>query len=123
MPFESTCSIHLSGIVNGLTHVSALAGEASAVADAPTSAVGTPKIPPRNVGIALPRAMVRYTDTATRVGLPDGSLGNVTSEVRTDGGCSAMRFACAVLTALATAGPVDERSVKLLNTSAVAPAS
>src|SRR5256885_12309123 len=91
-PFASLCSIHLSGIVNGLTHVSALAGEASAVADAPTSAVGTPKIPPRNVGIALPRAMVRYTDTATRVGLPDGSLGNVTSEVRTDGGCSAMRF-------------------------------
>src|SRR6266853_4633438 len=80
-PFESLCSIHLSGIMNGLTHVSALAGEASAVADAPMSAVGTPNMAARNVGIALPRAVVRKTETATRVGLPVGSLGNVTSDV------------------------------------------
>ena len=36
-------SLHLSGIVNGFTHVIALAGDASAVAIAAMSAVAMPK--------------------------------------------------------------------------------
>src|SRR5712691_2598065 len=107
IPFLSVCSFHLSGIMKGLTQVSALAGDASAVAAAPTLAVGTPNIDPRNVGIALPRSVVRNTCTATRVGFPAGSFGNVTSDVSTDGASFITRFACAVLMALVTAGPVD----------------
>src|SRR5437764_14576182 len=72
-------SIHLSGIVNGFTQVSALAGDASAVAVAVMSTVLTPKNVPINVLTGLVRPAVRNTVTATRVGWPDGSFGKVPS--------------------------------------------
>src|SRR5262245_28818258 len=78
-PPGSCFSIHLSGIVNGLTHVIALAGEASAVATASMLAVFTPKTRPISVCSGLPRAAVRYTCTRTRLFCPEGDVGNVTS--------------------------------------------
>src|SRR5947209_5230132 len=109
--------------MNGLTQVAALAGEASAVALAPISTVGTPKSGPISVGIALLRAVVRNTCTATRVGRPKGSLGNVTSAGMTEGAAPIIELAVAALIATDTAGPVDDRSLKSLKPSAIAPAS
>src|SRR5262249_54634022 len=120
-PLSSLCSSHLSGIMNGLTQVSAFAGDASAVPAAPLSAGGPPNLPRRSVGTGLPRAVVRNTFTATRVGFPAGSFGNVTSAGSTDGAASATRFFCAVLTALVTAGPVDVRSLEVGETKAGGP--
>ena len=71
-------SIHRSGIANGFTHVIALAGEASAVAVAAMSTVGTLSSGPISVSTGLPRAALRKTLTATRL-LPVGPTGNVTS--------------------------------------------
>src|SRR5689334_17876792 len=73
-------SIHLSGMMNGLTHVMPPAGEASAVAVAAISTVGTPNIGPINVDTGLLRLMVRYTFTCTWFAGPDGLGGNVTSD-------------------------------------------
>ena len=80
-------SCHLSGIMNGLTQVIALAADASAVAIASMSTCCTPKNVPISVGTGLVRAAVRNTWTATRVGCPVGSFGNVTSSGRTDTAC------------------------------------
>src|SRR5882672_3194547 len=80
-------SLHLSGIVNGLTQVSAFAGEASAVATAPTSTVLIPIIGPRKVAIGLPRALVRKTCTRTRM-----LVGKVTSPGTTDAFTLMTRF-------------------------------
>src|SRR5947207_3352911 len=77
-------STHLSGMMNGLTHLTAFAGDASAVAIAITSTVRTPKIGPISVGIGLSRAVVRYTKTRTRLFTPVGPVGNVTSPDCTD---------------------------------------
>ena len=52
-------SCQRSGIMNGLTHVAAFACEASAVALAPISTVGTPKIGPMRVGMGLSLATMR----------------------------------------------------------------
>src|SRR5687768_14571548 len=79
-------SIQRSGIVNGFTHLIAFAGEASAVAVAPMSAVGTPKIPPISVWIGFVRAVVRKTSTRTRFACPPAPSGNVTSAGPTDTG-------------------------------------
>src|SRR6185503_20242584 len=115
-------SCHLSGIVKGFTHVIALAGDASAVAVASMFTVGTPKSGPISVGIGLLRAPVRNTLTLTRL-FPVGPAGNVTSAGVVDGDAPITLLASAVLTALCTAGPPVVRSSKLLNASAVAPAS
>ncbi len=72
-------SVHKSGIMNGLTQVMALAGDASAVAVASMSTWFTPKNTPSSVETGFNRAAVRNTWTATRVGCPLGSLGKVTS--------------------------------------------
>ena len=56
-------SVHLSGIVNGNTHVAASAGEAVAVAVAATSTVSMPKNDAIIVEIGFDRALVRYTVT------------------------------------------------------------
>src|SRR5215467_9792401 len=114
MPFASLFSIHLSGIVQGLTQVAPFVNEASLVALAPMSTVEMPNNFTMNVGIALFRATERNTWTATRVGCPDGSLGNVTSLGRTDGEAPMTRFACAMLMAFCTAGPLADRSLKSL---------
>jgi hypothetical protein len=114
LPFASLFSIHLSGIVQGLTQVAAFVSEASLVAVAPMSTVDIPINFAMNVGIALFRATERNTWTATRVGCPDGSLGNVTSLGRTDGGAPMTRFACATPMAFCTAGPLADRSLKSL---------
>src|SRR3954462_13943003 len=117
-------SIHLSGIVNGLTQSIALAGEASAVAVAPISAFAIPKYRAMLVATGLPLESVRRTATATRSDAPVvGFIGKVTSVARTET-CPAMTlFICDPRIALVTAGPPAERSVKLSYTSAVAPAS
>src|SRR5947209_8288705 len=86
-------------------------------------AVCTPKNVPISVGTALPRSAVRNTCTATRVGFPAASLGKVTSADVTDTAAPPTLLASAVLTAPRTAGPVDERSVQLLNARPAAPAS
>src|SRR3954466_4035318 len=52
-------SIHLSGIVKGMTQFSAFAGAATALAVAVMSAVGWLKNRPMRVSIALPLAAVR----------------------------------------------------------------
>src|SRR5204863_8509961 len=104
-------SVHLSGIMNGFTHVIALAGDASAVAIAVMSTRCTPNSDPMSVGTALLRAAVRYTCTWTRSACPPGSFGNDTSPVRTDGAPPMIGFAMAVFIALCTAGPVVDRSV------------
>src|SRR5829696_9876991 len=76
-------SDHLSGMVKGITQVSALAGDASAVAVAMMSTVGTPKNGPISVGTGLALCAVRRTVTCTRL-LPLGPAGNVTSAEVTD---------------------------------------
>ena len=88
--------------MNGFTQVIAFAGDASAVAVAVMLTVLTPKMPPINVGTGLFRsaASVRYTSTLTRVGLPAGSFGNVTSAVFTDTSLPMTWLASAVLMAL-----------------------
>jgi hypothetical protein len=48
-------SIHLSGIVNGFTHVMAFAGDASAIATARTPAVSIPKYFAMSKETGLPR--------------------------------------------------------------------
>src|SRR3954447_7383823 len=98
-------SIHLSGIVNGITQVSALAGETSAVAIAATSTLRRPKNVPISVGTALLRAVVRNTWTWTRLFCPDGDSGNVTSAGCTDTLPPATWLLVDVLIALSTAGP------------------
>src|SRR6266849_2989623 len=115
-------SVQRSGIVNGLTHVMAFAGEASPVAVAAMSTVGTPKSGPINVGMALVRAADRKTSMRTRFA-PVGPTGNVTSPGVADGAAPMTEFASAAFTALWTAGPPTDRSSKLSKASAVAPAS
>src|SRR3954447_14514982 len=102
-------SIHLSGIVNGITQVSALAGDTSAVAIAATSTLRRPKNVPISVGTALLRALVRNTCTWTRLFFPDGESGNVTSGGVTETAPPATRLLTAVLMALFTAGPLALR--------------
>src|SRR5215204_6361609 len=104
-------SIHLSGIVNGLTQVIALAWDTSAVAVAPMSAFVTPKYFAISVETGLPREAVRRTVTLTREGSPDGSSGNVTSVGSTDTFLAMTLLPVAALMALVTAGPLGERSV------------
>ena len=116
-------SIHLSGIANGLVHVSEFARMASAVAEAPMFALVTPKMLAIIVDTAVPRSAVAYTRTCTRSDAPLGATGNVTSPVPTATGCPATWLARAALMAPCTAGPDDERLLKSLNASAVAPAS
>src|SRR5678816_2845450 len=77
-------SIHLSGMMNGFTHVMPPAGAASAVAVAAMSIVERPSSDPRSVVTGLLRPAVRNTSTLTRFGCPDGSFGNVTSDGCTD---------------------------------------
>src|ERR1051325_2539086 len=77
-------SIHLSGMMNGFTHVIPPAGDASAVAVAAMSIVDRPRNDPRSVLTGLLRPPVRYTFTRTRFACPDGSVGNVTSDGCTD---------------------------------------
>src|SRR5262249_26847451 len=81
-------SCHLSGIMNGLTHVTALAGDASPVARAQMLNVETPKKPPINVGIELLCAVSRYTVTRMRFERPVGPTGNSTSPGPTDTLCA-----------------------------------
>src|SRR5690349_3432225 len=113
-------SIQRSGIANGFTHVIALAGDASAVAVAETSTVGTPKSVPISVGTALLRGADLNVLTLTR-SAPNGPTGNVTSAATVDGAEPITLLATVVLTALCTAGPPLDRSSKLSNASAVAP--
>src|SRR5438093_4086727 len=96
-------SRHLSGIMNGLTQVIALAGDASAVATGPTSTVFTPIIGPRNVATGFPRAVVLYTFTRTRL-----IVGKLTSAGMTDTFTLITRFCGEVDATIAfwTAGPV-----------------
>src|SRR2546429_1744635 len=101
-------SRHRSGMVNGFTHVSAFAGDASPTAIAVMFTVGTPKIGPISVGTALDRAATRYTCTRTRLGWPDASFRNVTSAAPTDGADPITALARAALTALWTTGPPAE---------------
>src|SRR3982751_634223 len=103
-------SIHLSGMVNGITQVSALAGDTSAVAIAPTSTLRRPKKVPISVGTALLRAVVRNTCTWTRLFCPEGDSGNVTSAGCTDTAPPATLLLVDVLMALSTAGPLGLRS-------------
>src|SRR5439155_26879246 len=105
-------SVHLSGIMNGFTHVIALAGEASAVAVAVMSTEFTPNIDPSSVGTAVPRVPVRYTCTLTRFDCPVGLTGNVTSPPRSDGAFPMTVFDRAVLIALCTAGPLGDPAVQ-----------
>ena len=116
-------STHLSGMVNGLTHVIALAGDASAVATALMFAVLMPKYCAISVETALPCAASRYTQTRTRFAAPEGSVGKETSAGPTDTVWPMTLFACAVAMAWTTIGPVAERSSQLSNASEVAPAS
>src|SRR5437660_9177612 len=90
-------SLHRSGIVNGLTHFIALAGDTWAVAVAMMSTCDTPKSDPISVGIALPLSAVRKTSTFTRFGWPFGSSGNVTSAGVTDTIPEITAFDCDVL--------------------------
>jgi hypothetical protein len=98
-------SIHRSGMVNGLTQVMALAGDASAVATAPTSAVFTPKYCAMSVDTGLPRDAVRRTLTRTRLGSPVGSLRNCTSPGVTETFFFITWLPVDALIALVTAGP------------------
>src|SRR5438874_8026269 len=111
-------SIQRSGIANGFTHVIALAGDASAVAVAAMSTVGTSSSGPMSVSTGFPRAVLRYTFTATRL-LPVGPTGNVTSLGRTEGAAPTTVFAIAAFLAFITAGPPGDLSSKLSNASAV----
>src|SRR5438477_8724909 len=113
-------SVQRSGIMNGFTHVIALAGEASAVATAPTSTVLMPTMGPRNVATGFPRLVVLNTFTRTW-----SIAGNVTSAGITDTFTLITRFCDAVEAAMAFrfAAPLAVRSLKSSNTSAVAPAS
>src|SRR6185503_14182331 len=52
-------SVHLSGMMNGFTHVMPPAGDASAVAVAPMSTVERPRSDPRSVVTGLLRPAVR----------------------------------------------------------------
>src|SRR4051812_24448564 len=123
LPVSSLFSFHLSGIMNGLTHVIAFAGDASAVAGAAVSTQDTPNRLPTSVRRALSRAVVRYTFTRTRFGSPAGSFGNDTSDGSTLGAVPITMFFLAVAMATWTAGPVAVRSIQLSRTSATAPAS
>src|SRR3954447_7073244 len=106
-------SIHLSGMVNGLTQVIAFAGDASAVATALMSVEATPKYLAICVETGLPREAVRRTKTRTRLLLPAGSLRNVTSAAVTETLAAITLLPVAALIALVFAGPVAERSVQL----------
>src|SRR5436190_23513313 len=108
---EPSPSCHLSGIVNGFTHVSAFAGDASATATALMLTVGTPKIGPISVGTGFERPAVRYTWTWTRLFRPVGPVGNVTSGGATAGDDVITLFDFAALMAPCTAGPPADRSV------------
>jgi hypothetical protein len=101
-------STHLSGTVNGLTHVIAFAGCASAVASAPMSTVSMPKMGAKNVVSGLPRRLLRSTRTRTCVG-----VGKLTSSGSTEAWRLMTPFSPAVAAAMAlrTAGPVAERSL------------
>ena len=106
--------------MNGLTQVTAFAGTTWAVAMAPTSAVVMPMIGPMNIEMGFPRAVLLSTRTLTL-----SIAGNVTSAGMTDAFACMTPFCVAVpaLIAFCTAGPVAERSSKLSNTSATAPAN
>src|SRR5216110_2809594 len=95
--------------MNGLTHVMALAGDASAMALAAMLTLLTPNIDPIIVATALPRVAVRKTSTCTRLLCPEGLSGNVTSPAVTLGDLKITLLAVAVLIALCTAGPPDDR--------------
>src|SRR2546426_11879621 len=101
--------MYLSGIMNGFTHVMALAGAASAVAVALMSTWLTPNSTPISVGIGLPRCAVRYTSTLTR-SLRPFVFGNVTSPVVTDTLALITGVAGAVVMALDTPGAQAGRS-------------
>ena len=97
--------------MNGFTQVIALAGVASAVADALISTVGTPKSDPISVPTEL--APARWTSTWTRCA-PSGDSEKVTSEGSTVGATPITLLAFAVLMLLWTAGPLADLSVALL---------
>ena len=109
-PPGSCFSVQRSGIVNGLTHVSAFAGDASAVAVAPTLAFGIPKYRAMKVDSGLPRSSVRNTFTLTRFESPVGPTGKVTSGTSTDTFSRITWLPRAAASALVTAGPVAVRS-------------
>src|SRR6478672_6720284 len=106
-------SIHLSGIVNGLTQVIAFAGEASAVAVAAISAVDIPKYFAIRVDSGLPREALRKTVTFTRFETPPVPIRNSTSAGVSETTAPITWLACPVVIALVFAGPVDDRSSKL----------
>src|SRR5215212_6167787 len=91
-------SFHLSGIMNGFTQVIAFAGDASAVAVALISTLGTPKSDPIKVETELSPA--RWTFTWTRLLAPVGPTGKVTSAGSTVGITPITLFLCAALIAL-----------------------
>ena len=103
-------SIHLSGIVNGLTQVIALAGDASAVASAWMSTSVTPKKRPISVPTGLPRSSLRNTRTFTRLFRPVGPSGNVTSAGVTLTCAPITWFSRAATIAFCLAGPLVLRS-------------
>src|SRR4029453_8970529 len=92
-------SCHLSGMMNGFTHVMPPAGAASAVALAARAIVERPSSDPRSVVTGLLRPAVRTTSTLTRFA-PVGPTGNVTSVGCTDTTPPITLFCVAVLIAL-----------------------
>ena len=110
-------------MVKGLTQVIALAGETSAVAMAPMSAVAMPKYRAISVETGLPRDDVRRTATRTCVASPDESSGNVTSAGVTETLAFMTWLFVAAAIAVVTEGPDAERSSKSSKNSAAAPPS
>src|SRR5262245_31743006 len=92
-------SCHLSGMMNGFTHVMPPAGAASAVAVAAMSIVDMPSSDPRRVVTGLLRPAVRYTLTFTRFD-PVGPAANVTRAGSTATAPFITVFCCEPLMAL-----------------------
>src|SRR5512138_1496503 len=79
----SEFSTQRSGIMNGFTHVTAFAGDASPVAVAEMLTLRMPNTGPTNVGTGFDRSAVLNTSTLTRLFAPVGLSGKVTSVVFT----------------------------------------
>ena len=99
--------------MNGLTHVIAFAGEASAVAVAAISAVDMPKYLAISVDRGLPREARRKTVTFTRFETPASPDQELTSAGVSETTAPITWLAFPVVIALVIAGPVDDRSSKL----------
>ena len=105
--------------MNGLTHVIALAGVASAVAVAAIFTVLTPNIEPISVSTGLPRAAVRkHVDDLTRFAAPLGLSGNVTSVGWTSELREITLLCFAALIALSIAGPARRPVVPVVEVRA-----